>query len=96
MTCIFLLQTGESKVFSDLRLLETKPAHMAIFLHYVLNQHNSASLLFHMLSGIYGSAQGNPKDLKKWAYEIHSTFLVHHAVSPKKLLLCCSDFLVPL
>ena len=64
-----------------MRLLENRPAHMAIFLHYVLNTHNPEPLLFYQLAGIYSNAQGNAKDLKKWAYEIHSTFIVQQAVS---------------
>ncbi|KAL4228501.1 PDZ domain containing 1 [Mactra antiquata] len=71
--------TGESKVFSDLKVLETKPAHMAIFLHYVLNQRDPASLLFYQLSHFYSIAQGNTKDLKKWAFEIYSTFIADTA-----------------
>ena len=76
-----VLQTGDSKVFSDLRMLETKPAHMAIFMHYVLTHHNPAPLLFYQMTSLYGNAQGSSKDLKKWAYEIFSTFIVHAAVS---------------
>jgi hypothetical protein len=81
---IFVLQTGDSKVFSDLRVLETKPAHMAIFMHYVLTHHNPAPLLFYQMTSLYMNAQGSCKDLKKWAYEIHSTFIVHSAVSKTK------------
>lgn len=76
-----VLQTGDNKVFSDLHVLEKKPAHMAIFLHYVLYHHNPAPLLFYQMASLYSNAQGSCKDLKKWAYEIHSTFIVHLAVS---------------
>ncbi|XP_053408833.1 rho guanine nucleotide exchange factor 12-like isoform X6 [Mercenaria mercenaria] len=72
-------ETGDSRVFSDLRVLETKPAYMAIFMHYVLTQHNPAPLLFYQMTSFYRNAQGSSKDLKKWAYEIHSTFIVHNA-----------------
>ncbi|KAK3611366.1 hypothetical protein CHS0354_025897 [Potamilus streckersoni] len=76
---------GDSKVFTDISVLENKPAHMAIFLHYILSQHDPSALLFYLMANYYNQAQGNTKDLKKWAYEIHSTFLVHQAPLRVKL-----------
>ena len=35
--------------------------------------------LFYLLTDLY--KEGNVKEMKKWAYEIHSTFLVPDAVS---------------
>ncbi|KAK3611367.1 hypothetical protein CHS0354_025897 [Potamilus streckersoni] len=79
------LEMGDSKVFTDISVLENKPAHMAIFLHYILSQHDPSALLFYLMANYYNQAQGNTKDLKKWAYEIHSTFLVHQAPLRVKL-----------
>ncbi|KAL3887292.1 hypothetical protein ACJMK2_027235, partial [Sinanodonta woodiana] len=77
--------TGDSRAFSDISTLENKPAHMAIFLHYILSQHDPSAVLFYLMANYYNQAQGNTKDLKKWAYEIHSTFLVHQAPLKVKL-----------
>jgi len=68
-------------MFNDIHILEKKPAHMAVFLHYVLTYHDPAPVLFHQLSGLYRESSGSTKDMKKWAYEIHSTFNIHMAVS---------------
>lgn len=37
------------------------------------------SQLFYLITDLY--KEGNAKEMKKWAYEIHSTFLVPGAVS---------------
>ncbi|KAH3703378.1 hypothetical protein DPMN_078414, partial [Dreissena polymorpha] len=70
---------GDTKIFNDLATLVTHPAHMAVFLHYVITQHNPAPVLFYEMTRFYNTTQGNSKDLKKWAYEIHSTFIIHMA-----------------
>lgn len=67
-------------MFNDIHILEKRPAHMAVFLHYVLTHHDPAPVLFYQMSGLYKEATGSAKDLKKWAYEIHSTFIIHKAV----------------
>ncbi|XP_052253309.1 uncharacterized protein LOC127859834 isoform X3 [Dreissena polymorpha] len=72
-------QMGDTKIFNDLATLVTHPAHMAVFLHYVITQHNPAPVLFYEMTRFYNTTQGNSKDLKKWAYEIHSTFIIHMA-----------------
>lgn len=68
-------------MFSDIQSLEKKPAHMAVFLHYVLTHHDASPVLFYQLAGLYTQQSANAKDLKKWAYEIHSTFVMQMAVS---------------
>ncbi|XP_052805006.1 uncharacterized protein LOC128234667 isoform X6 [Mya arenaria] len=72
-------EVGDNRIFADMQTLEKHAAHMAVFLHWVISFHNPAPILFYTLSGIYSSAQGGAKDLKKWAYEIHSTFIIHMA-----------------
>ncbi|XP_055854909.1 uncharacterized protein LOC129918418 isoform X2 [Episyrphus balteatus] len=60
------------------RLLETENvAHLAVFLNYVLSNSDPAPLLFYLITGLY--KEGTVKDMRKWAYEIHSTFLVPRA-----------------
>lgn len=41
--------------------------------------------LFYLVTNLF--KEGNAKEMKKWAYEIHSSFLVPCAVSCIKLLL---------
>ncbi|GLV42592.1 Rho guanine nucleotide exchange factor 2 [Carabus blaptoides fortunei] len=55
------------------RLWEHTP-HLAVFMNYVLSNSDPSSLLFYLLTDLY--KEGNAKDMRKWAYEIHSSFLV--------------------
>nr|KAG5701064.1 hypothetical protein BaRGS_008785 [Batillaria attramentaria] len=72
-------QTCDTGPFSDIRLLEKKPAHMAVLLHYQLSNSDPGPLLFYIVSDAFKQTQGNTKDLRKWGYEIFSTFLVPKA-----------------
>lgn len=65
--------------FKSLRLLLEHPGHVAVFLNYLFTNAQPASLLFYLITDIY--RDGNLKDMRRWAYEIHSTFLVPGAVS---------------
>ncbi|XP_026470649.1 uncharacterized protein LOC113374903 [Ctenocephalides felis] len=60
--------------FKSLRLLLEHPGHVAVFLNYLFTNAQPASLLFYLITDIY--RDGNLKDMRRWAYEIHSTFLV--------------------
>lgn len=51
--------------------------HLAVFLNFVLSNSNPSPLLFYLITGLY--KEGSVKDMRKWAYEIHSTFLVPRA-----------------
>ncbi|XP_046548246.1 LOW QUALITY PROTEIN: rho guanine nucleotide exchange factor 11-like [Haliotis rubra] len=73
------LEGGDPGPFGSIDTLEKKPAHLAIFLHYLISNSDPSSLFFYIVSDMYCHAQGSAKDLRKWAYEIHSTFLVHDA-----------------
>ncbi|XP_071095642.1 rho guanine nucleotide exchange factor 11-like isoform X11 [Haliotis cracherodii] len=73
------LEGGDPGPFGNIVTLEKKPAHLAIFLHYLISNSDPSSLFFYIVSDMYCHAQGSAKDLRKWAYEIHSTFLVHDA-----------------
>ncbi|XP_051166448.1 rho guanine nucleotide exchange factor 11 isoform X3 [Leptopilina boulardi] len=49
-------------------------AHLAVFINYVLSTNDLSSLLFYLITDLY--KEGNAKEMRKWAYEIHSSFLV--------------------
>lgn len=49
-------------------------AYLVVFLNFVLSNSKPAPILFYMITDLY--KKGNVKDMRKWAYEIHSTFLV--------------------
>lgn len=48
--------------------------HLAVFIHYLISNSDPSSLLFHFLTEYY--AKGSTKEMQRWAYELHSTFLV--------------------
>ncbi|XP_064470907.1 uncharacterized protein LOC135385494 isoform X2 [Ornithodoros turicata] len=64
--------------FNSIWKLMRHPAHLSVFLHYLLtNTNEPSSLLFYIITDLYKLGSG--KEMKKWAYEITSTFLVPHA-----------------
>ncbi|XP_022805907.1 rho guanine nucleotide exchange factor 11-like isoform X2 [Stylophora pistillata] len=63
--------------FNDLEVLKNKPAHMAVFLHYLISNSDPSGLFFWMVTDTY--REGTLKEMKKWAYEIYSTFLDERA-----------------
>ncbi|XP_030386773.1 uncharacterized protein LOC115633450 isoform X2 [Scaptodrosophila lebanonensis] len=69
----------ENGPFNNLtRLLEVENVvFLAVFLNYVLSNSEPAPLLFYLITELY--KEGTSKDMRKWAYEIHSTFLVPRA-----------------
>ncbi|XP_073811102.1 rho guanine nucleotide exchange factor 2 isoform X2 [Musca autumnalis] len=69
----------ENGPFNSLqRLLENENvAFLAVFLNFVLSNSEPAPLLFYLITGLY--KEGTAKDMRKWVYEIHSTFLVPRA-----------------
>ncbi|KAL1124673.1 hypothetical protein AAG570_001297 [Ranatra chinensis] len=60
--------------FKSLTKLWSHPAHLAVFLNYVISNSDPSSLLFYLVTDLY--KEGNAKEMKKWAYELHSSFLV--------------------
>lgn len=69
--------------FNSLDMLKNKPAHLAVFLHYLISNNDPSSLFFWLVTDSY--KEGTPKEMKKWFYEIYSTFLADHA--PLKVVL---------
>lgn len=49
-------------------------AYLVVFLNFVLSNSKPAAILFYLITELY--KKGNVKEMRKWAYEIHSTFLV--------------------
>lgn len=63
--------------FNSLSKLRKHPSHLAVFMHYLISNSEPSSLFFTLITDLY--KEGNAKEMKKWAYEIHSTFLVPEA-----------------
>ncbi|KRZ33252.1 Rho guanine nucleotide exchange factor 12 [Trichinella pseudospiralis] len=63
--------------FSKLSMLKTHLGHLAVFLHYLLSNSDPSYLLFYLLTDIFALYIG--KESKKWAYEIHSSFLLPYS-----------------
>ncbi|XP_066599508.1 rho guanine nucleotide exchange factor 12-like isoform X2 [Prorops nasuta] len=60
--------------FKSLTRLKEHHGHLAVFINYVLSNSDPSSLLFYLITDLY--RDGNAKEMRKWAYEIHSSFLV--------------------
>uniref|UniRef100_A0A1I8EMN9 RhoGEF domain-containing protein n=1 Tax=Wuchereria bancrofti TaxID=6293 RepID=A0A1I8EMN9_WUCBA len=70
----FNLETqGPFLNFADLKM---RPAHLAAFINYLLANANPSSVFFYLITDAYQNSNAVPKDLRKWAYEIFSTFLI--------------------
>ncbi|XP_031567652.1 uncharacterized protein LOC116302491 [Actinia tenebrosa] len=63
--------------FNELELLKNKPAHLAVFLHYLISNSDPSSLFFWLVTDSH--REGNFKEMRKWSYEIYSTFLADKA-----------------
>ncbi|XP_067940258.1 rho guanine nucleotide exchange factor 11-like isoform X4 [Watersipora subatra] len=63
--------------FMDFEQLRNRHAHCSVFLSFLISNGDPAPLLFILTSDIYVS--GSIKDMKRWAYEIHSTFILKDA-----------------
>ena len=68
---------GDHGPYNSLTELLQHGAHLAVFLNYVISNADPAPLLFFLITDAY--KQGTPKEMRKWAYEIHSCFLVPRA-----------------
>nr|CAD7590724.1 unnamed protein product [Timema genevievae] len=70
-------QLDDHGPFKSLNKLWEHNAHLAVFMNYVISNSDPSSLLFYLVTDLY--KEGNAKEMKKWAYEIHSSFLVPFA-----------------
>lgn len=68
-------------IFKDFGVLlePENVSSLAVFVNYILCNSDAAPILFFLITGLY--EEGNLKEMRKWAYEIHSTFLIPNAVS---------------
>lgn len=73
---LFLDDHGPFKSLQQL-LEQENSSYLAVFLNFVLSNSNPSQLLFYLITGLY--KEGTVKDMRKWSYEIHSTFLVPRA-----------------
>ncbi|XP_049818465.1 rho guanine nucleotide exchange factor 12 isoform X2 [Aethina tumida] len=69
-----LNQVEDHGHFKSLSRLWDHLPHLAVFMNYVLLNSDPNSLLFYLLTDLY--KEGNAKEMRKWAFEIHSCFLV--------------------
>lgn len=69
----FIDEHGPFRSLTQL-LEQENTVYLTVFLNYVLSNSNPTPLLFYLITRIY--RDGTAKDMRKWAYEIHSTFLV--------------------
>ena len=65
---------GDHGPFNSLPNLMQHSAHLAVFLNYVISNSDPNPLLFYLITDAYKS--GTIKEMRRWAYEIHSCFLV--------------------
>lgn len=73
-------QAEDHGYFKSLSRLWEHLPHLAVFMNYILSSNSDPnSLLFYLLTDLY--KEGNAKEMRKWAFEIHSCFLVPGAVS---------------
>ncbi|XP_068030845.1 rho guanine nucleotide exchange factor 11 [Anomalospiza imberbis] len=61
-------------VFQDLGILKSRPAHLGVFLRFLLSQADPTPLLFHLLSEVC-CQQSNPRDSRALGRNIWNIFL---------------------
>uniref|UniRef100_A0A0B7BJT6 Rho guanine nucleotide exchange factor 11 n=1 Tax=Arion vulgaris TaxID=1028688 RepID=A0A0B7BJT6_9EUPU len=68
-------QVNDPGPFANINLLDSRPAHMAVLLNYLISNSDPSPVLFHIISDLYSRSPGSNKELRKWAYEMFSTFI---------------------
>ncbi|VDM75095.1 unnamed protein product [Strongylus vulgaris] len=74
--CLSTIALDSHGPFSNLAELKTHPAHLAVFINYLLSIDSPNSLFFYVITDAFQSAQGSPKDFRRWAFEIFTTFVI--------------------
>ncbi|XP_064138815.1 rho guanine nucleotide exchange factor 11 isoform X6 [Loxodonta africana] len=64
-------------IFQDLEKLKSRPAHLGVFLRYILSQADPSPLLFYLCAEVY--QQTNPKDSRSLGKDIWNIFLEKNA-----------------
>ncbi|TMS36379.1 hypothetical protein L596_003557 [Steinernema carpocapsae] len=62
--------------FANLIDLKGHPAHLAVFISYLLTNASPSTLLFYLITDFYQNQNSSGKELRRWAYEIFSTFVI--------------------
>ncbi|KAI6240088.1 hypothetical protein M3Y99_00493700 [Aphelenchoides fujianensis] len=65
--------------FGQAAQLRRNPAEMALFLHFAIHQADPTSTLFYLITDAYQACNAPLKELRRYAYEIFSTFLIPSA-----------------
>ncbi|KAI6235154.1 hypothetical protein M3Y95_00021200 [Aphelenchoides besseyi] len=65
--------------FGNAGLLKRNPAELALFLHFTVHQADPTSTLFYLITDAYQSCNASLKELRRYSYEIFSTFLIPSA-----------------
>lgn len=81
------LLTDDEEAFTSFSKLNlpSNAAHLSVFINFTIVHSISEFILFYLITNLY--ANGNLKDMKKWAYEIYSSFLAPFAVSSTHILI---------
>jgi Rho guanine nucleotide exchange factor 12 len=78
------LEENDSIFNSIAQLIEPSNAtHLSVFISYTLVHSQPEAILFYLITDVY--KKGSLKDMRRWAYEIYSTFVAPQAVSCKLL-----------
>jgi hypothetical protein len=74
-----ILSDNEEEAFTSFSKLNLacNAAHLSVFINFTIVHSISEFILFYLITNLY--ANGNLKDMKKWAYEIYSSFLAPFA-----------------
>ncbi|NXY18138.1 ARHGB factor, partial [Atrichornis clamosus] len=64
-------------LFQDLGMLKSRPAHLGVFLRFILSQADPGPLLFHLCADVF--LQTNPKDSRALGRDIWNIFLDRNA-----------------
>ncbi|PAV71665.1 hypothetical protein WR25_26576 [Diploscapter pachys] len=70
------IRAEESGPFANLAELKTKPGHLAAFTNYLLSNGNASSFFFYLITDAYQQIKGPPKDIRRWAFELFTTFVI--------------------
>ncbi|GMT35919.1 hypothetical protein PFISCL1PPCAC_27216, partial [Pristionchus fissidentatus] len=62
--------------FTSLIELKSRPAHLSLFIDYLITSANPAGLFFYLITDAYQTCTASAKELRRWAFEIFSTFLI--------------------
>ncbi|CAJ0933896.1 unnamed protein product, partial [Mesorhabditis belari] len=71
-----MLSNETSGPFSSIVELKGHPAHLAVFISFLLSNANPNSLFFYLITDAYQQTSASAKELRRWAFEIFTTFVV--------------------